>query len=81
MASQGASYFAAGNADLRYKTWFGNYDASRYALGKAHFTSIQDAFVNQPVNVNCTCNPASGDPNSIYAYVYPSQPYNIYVGD
>lgn len=78
MASESASYFAAGNADLRYKTWFGNYDASRYTLGKSHFNSIRDAFVNQPVNVNCSCTAVS-DPSATYAYVYPSQPYKIYV--
>ena len=36
-------------------------------------TAIKDAFANKPVSVDCGCN------KSYYAYVYPTQPYKIYV--
>lgn len=76
LATQSAGYFAAGNADLRYKTWFGNYDATRYALGKSHFDSLQDAFTNRAVSVNCSCDSKYAN---AFAYVYPADPYKIYV--
>ncbi|WP_338761771.1 M35 family metallo-endopeptidase [Massilia sp. METH4] len=73
MANGANTYLAAGTAGTRYTKWFGTYDASRYATVKSHFTAIKDALDNKPVTVDCSCK------ESYYAYVYPTQPYKIYV--
>jgi peptidyl-Lys metalloendopeptidase len=57
----------------RYKTWFGTYTSSGWSTAKSHYTSINSAFNNQSVVVSCACT------DSAYAYVYPTQPYKIYV--
>lgn len=59
--------------DSRYTTWFGVYDASRYSTVTKHFTDIASAFTNQTVTFHCDCD------SSAYAYVYPSNPYNIWL--
>jgi peptidyl-Lys metalloendopeptidase len=57
----------------RYKTWFGTYSSTNWATAKAHFTAIKSAFDTKSVVVDCSCK------QSYYAYVYPTQPYKIYV--
>jgi peptidyl-Lys metalloendopeptidase len=70
---------AAAYADLQagsslYETWFGTYANNRYSTVTSHFDAISDAFANETVTINCT------DANlPYYAYVYPNQPYEIYV--
>jgi peptidyl-Lys metalloendopeptidase len=73
MASDGDAYLAGGNSGTRYAKWFGAYDAARYTTVKAHFAAIKDAFATKPVTVDCGCK------KTYYAYVYPTQPYKIYV--
>lgn len=57
----------------RYTTWFGTYTTARRDLASNHFTMLADAFATKPINVDCKCK------KNYYAYVYPNQPYNIYV--
>jgi peptidyl-Lys metalloendopeptidase len=57
----------------RYTGWFGQVDAARAATVTRHFQAIGDAFASKPVTVDCGCG------ESWYAYVYPGQPYKIYV--
>ncbi|MFC7420794.1 M35 family metallo-endopeptidase [Iodobacter arcticus] len=73
MSTGGNDYLSTGTAGQRYTTWFGKYDSSRYATVKTHFVAIKDALQNKAVTVDCSCT------DSYYAYVYPSQPYKIYV--
>jgi len=73
MANSSNSYMQANLSGQRYTKWFGTYDAGRYATVKSHFTAIKDAFDNKPVTVDCGCK------KTYYAYVYPTQPYKIYV--
>ncbi|GAB2841056.1 M35 family metallo-endopeptidase [Pseudoduganella ginsengisoli] len=73
MASDGDAYLAAGKAGTRYTKWFGAYTSARYNTAKSHFAAIKDAFQNKPITVDCSCN------KTYYAYVYPTQPYKIYV--
>lgn len=68
------AYFNAGTKGSRLTTWFGVYNATRYATGKAHFSAIYSAFTTQAVSINCSCSKAG-----VYAYVYPTQPYKIWV--
>lgn len=72
MASSGDAYMA-GSLGARYAKWFGTSDAGRAATVKANFAAIKDAFANKPVTVDCGCK------KTYYAYVYPTQPYKIYV--
>ena len=68
-------YLNTGATGPRYTTWFGAYTSSRYATAKQHFAAI-DAAIDQnagQVTINCGCS------QNYYAYVYPTQPYQIYV--
>ena len=67
------SYLTAGTQGPRYTTWFGVFDSGRYSTVKNHFTAISDAMNNKPVTIDCGCK------KKYYAYVYPNQPYVIYV--
>lgn len=67
------SYLLAGTVGPRYTTWFGAYTSSRYSGVRSNFNAIQNAMNNASVGFNCTCT------DSAYAYVYPTQPYNIYL--
>jgi peptidyl-Lys metalloendopeptidase len=57
----------------RYTEWFGAYTTSRWATVNDNFISIADAFSTAPIVVDCKCK------KPYYAYVYPNQPYKIYV--
>jgi peptidyl-Lys metalloendopeptidase len=63
----------AGTASSRYTTWFGAYTATRYSIVKGNFNKIGSAMDTAPVKFDCGCK------KPYYAYVYPSQPYNIYL--
>jgi peptidyl-Lys metalloendopeptidase len=73
MANSGVNYLNAGTNGTRYKKWFGTYSSTRYATARSHFTAIKNAFDTKNVVVDCSCH------DSYYAYVYPTQPYKIYV--
>jgi peptidyl-Lys metalloendopeptidase len=57
----------------RYLEWFGAYSSSRYSTVKNHFVAIADAMTNAGVTFDCKCR------QPYYAYVYPNQPYKIYL--
>ena len=73
MANSSVNYLNAGTNGTRYKKWFGTYSSTRYATARSHFTNIKSALDTKPIVVDCTCK------ESYYAYVYPTQPYKIYV--
>lgn len=68
-------YLAAGTAGPRYTTWFGAYTSARFATANQHFVAIDSAMdqSNNSIIIDCSCK------QSYYAYVYPTQPYRIYV--
>lgn len=72
-ANNALSYMNAGNPGTRYTWWFGSYTSGRFSTVRSHFTNISSALSNQPYTFNCTCNDSS------YAYVYPTQPYTVYL--
>jgi peptidyl-Lys metalloendopeptidase len=57
-----------------YQTWFGVYKARYFNTVTGNFSSIADAFATQTITINCT-DAGLG----YYAYVYPGDPYQIYV--
>jgi len=74
MAANGLGYLTSGKEQgQRYTNWFGALDAARQAVVNKNFTAIKDAFETKPVKVDCGCD------EDYFAYVYPFQPYTIYV--
>lgn len=64
---------AANTVAERYYTWFGVPDNNRQSTVTTHFNNIYSALDTENISFDCTCN------ESYYAYVYPSQPYVIYL--
>jgi peptidyl-Lys metalloendopeptidase len=75
-ATNSLNYLNAGTRGSRYTTWFGSYTSTRYSTVKSHYTKISAALNNSTVTYNCSCAAAYA---SAFAYVYPSQPYQIYL--
>lgn len=59
------------SATTRYTTWFGAFTASRWSTARSHFSAISQRLSNEVADCTCT--------DSAYAYVYPGQPYKIYL--
>jgi peptidyl-Lys metalloendopeptidase len=72
-ASDSLNYLTSGATGARYTTWFGAYTSARYSTAKSHFTNIKNAMDTASMNFDCGCK------KRYYAYVYPNQPYNIYL--
>lgn len=60
-------------AAQRYLEWFGTYNSTRWNKVQSNFNKISNAASNRTINFDCSCTSSS------FAYVYPSQPYNIYL--
>ncbi|MBL8512395.1 MAG: peptidase M35 [Betaproteobacteria bacterium] len=74
MANGAVSYLnGTPSATTRYTTWFGTYSSANWNQVKGQFANIKDAFDNKPLTIDCGCK------KQYYAYVYPNQPYKIYV--
>ncbi len=73
--SGGAKSYLAGSPSgtPRYTTWFGTFSTSNWGTAQSHFNAITDAFDTKQLTLDCGCK------KSYYAYVYPTQPYKIYV--
>lgn len=75
--AQNASYTmnnaGANTTGERYSTWFGAPNTTRQNIVTSHFNNIYSALNTQHIEFDCTCS------ESYYAYVYPSQPYRIYL--
>ncbi|HBZ07010.1 MULTISPECIES: M35 family metallo-endopeptidase [Massilia] len=74
MATDGVEYLTSRKQQgPRYVNWFGTHEAARVTTATNNFTAIKNAFETKPVKVDCGCD------EPYFAYVYPGQPYNIYV--
>lgn len=78
MATNAKSYLqntatSSRSSSQRYKTWFGSYTSSRWSTATSHFVKIDDALDTKPLVFDCGCT------DSAYAYVYPTQPYKVYL--
>jgi peptidyl-Lys metalloendopeptidase len=71
-----ANNYLAGtpSATQRFTKWFGTFSSANWAQVKGHYANEVDAFMTKPLEVDCSCKK-----KTVYAYVYPSQPYKIYV--
>jgi peptidyl-Lys metalloendopeptidase len=71
-----ATAYLGGTAGLRYTTWFGAYDATRWNAVQSNFQAMANALNDETIEIHCagaTCT------DSTYGYVYASSPYVIYV--
>ena len=73
-AANSASYLADVTQGPRYTTWFGVYDANRYNRVSSNFVAISNAMNIATVAFDCSSK------RNVYAYVYPDDPYKIYLG-
>lgn len=74
MADGAAAYLSgAPSATPRYTTWFGAFSSAGWNTADSHYAAIKDAIDVQPLSFNCGCK------KRYYAYVYPNQPYAIYL--
>jgi peptidyl-Lys metalloendopeptidase len=73
LSAASASDLADGSSSL-YERWFGAYKARYFNTVKDNFAAISDAFETQTITINCTDADLG-----YYAYVYPGNPYEIYV--
>ncbi len=71
--ANGANTYMGGALGARYAKWFGAADSGRIATVKANFSAIKGAFDSKPITVDCGCK------KTYFAYVYPNQPYKIFV--
>jgi peptidyl-Lys metalloendopeptidase len=73
-ASESSNYLNTHNSGTqRYLEWFGAFTTSRYNTVKSNFSAISNAMTNAGITFDCKCK------QNYYAYVYPNQPYNIYL--
>ena len=74
MANGAVSYLnGSASGTPRYTTWFGAFSSGGWNTAKAHFGTIKDAIDTKPLTFDCSCR------KKYYAYVYPNQPYKIYL--
>ena len=74
-ATESSSYLGrTPAATQRYVKWFGAFSSTGWNTAKAHFAAEQDAFATKPLTLDCKCKK-----RTVYAYVYPNQPYKIYL--
>lgn len=74
IAGIAASYLGSTNSSSqRYAEWFGAYSSGRWSTVRSNFDAIDDALNNAPVEFDCKCK------QRYYAYVYPAEPYKIYL--
>ena len=73
-ADESRDYLYGNNTNSpRYLEWFGVYTSNRYTTVTNHFTAIASAMTNAGINFDCKCR------QNYYAYVYPNDPYRIYL--
>jgi peptidyl-Lys metalloendopeptidase len=73
-ATNAAAYLNAGIQGLRYTTWFGLVTTNRYNTVQGNFGTISTAMNSANITFDCSSK------RNVYAYVYPNQPYRIYLG-
>jgi len=73
ISTKAYNYLVSNGNSTLYRYWFGAYTSSRLSTVKSHYSSLKDALGNKSITIDCGCT------GNYYAYVYPTQPYKIYV--
>ncbi|MEZ4361521.1 MAG: M35 family metallo-endopeptidase [Kofleriaceae bacterium] len=73
IASEAHSYLTTRtpSGTTRYVTWFGKFSTTNWSTLTSHFAAIRTGLNNEVADCTCT--------DSAYAYVFPTQPYKIYL--
>ena len=64
---------ASRSSAQRYREWFGPATTDRWNTVQSHFNKIADVTSNRTINFDCSCT------DNFFAYVFPNQPYNVYL--
>ena len=68
------------NSAPRYRRWFGAFSSSRYELALSNFRLIDEAFAEEQISVDCSCELVSPtDRDFIFAYVLPNREFVVTV--
>ncbi len=75
IAGNASSYLSSGQnpSSPRYTEWFGAFSSGRWNTVDGNFQAIDDALNNANIEFDCKCK------QRYYAYVYPNEPYKIYL--
>jgi peptidyl-Lys metalloendopeptidase len=74
-ATNSAQYLATLTSNRpRYNTWFGTLSSGNLNTLQTHYDNIDESFRTKPMSFDCGCTDTG-----VYAYVYPNQPYKIYL--
>jgi peptidyl-Lys metalloendopeptidase len=74
MANSSVSYLnGISGSTTRFTTWFGAGTSAALTEIRTDYAKIKDALDNKPLVLDCSCK------QSYYAYVYPTQPYKVYL--
>jgi len=76
LSSDSANYFTKTSPTTRYTTWYGTYSATNWGSLASKWNTIRDTIKSKTIAFNCACTAGT---SSTYAYVYPSQPYIVYL--
>jgi peptidyl-Lys metalloendopeptidase len=73
------AYLQAATVDAHYTTWFGAFNATRYATVATHFTNILSRLGANPMGFDCSRTDCDA---TTYAYVFPSDAtYTVHLCD
>ena len=61
------------SSSARYTEWFGAFSSGRWNTVEGNFQAISDALDNATIEFDCKCK------QPYYAYVYPNEPYKVYL--
>ena len=76
-ATEAVEYFSDNRAGARYQTWFGTYSATRWPTVRSHVQAL--ASVTGGTGVRFTCGDPLCGSGGVFAFVYPTNPYMVYV--
>ena len=76
-ATEAVEYFSDNRAGARYQTWFGTYNTTRWQTVRSNVQAL--ASVTGGTGVRFTCGDPSCGSGGVFAFVYPTNPYMVYV--
>ena len=76
-ATEAVAYFSDNRAGARYQTWFGTYSTTRWQTVRSNVQAL--ASVTGGTDVQFTCEDPLCGPGGVFAFVFPTNPYMVYV--
>ena len=75
--TEAVAYFSDNRAGARYQTWFGTYSTTRWQTVRSNVQAL--ASVTGGTDVQFTCEDPLCGPGGVFAFVFPTNPYMVYV--